>query len=174
VGINNFKALRNGKILIETNTKEEMETLGKDINTKCGDKLETHIHKLRNPGLAVFNIPDDINTDNFEDALMAQNPDVNLAKGDIKAKFTYETKKHTRNLSRGGRGTDKKAAASNENKTRVANLQYGGLRGCKQVLQMLQIQPQAQRSPREGNMPTLRGKTQSEGVFGSPVGTQMY
>jgi hypothetical protein len=29
---------------------------------------------------------------------MAQNPDLNLAKVDIKAKFTYETKKHTRNL----------------------------------------------------------------------------
>jgi hypothetical protein len=98
VGINNFKALRNGKILIEKNTEEEMETLGKVINTKCGDKLETHIHKLRNPRLAVFNIPDDINTDNFEDTLMAQNPDLNLAKGGIKAKFTYETIKHTRNL----------------------------------------------------------------------------
>jgi hypothetical protein len=98
VGINNFKALRNWKILIETNTKEEMETLGKDINTKCGDKLETHIRKLRNPRLVVYNIPDDINTDNFEDTLIAQNPGLNLAKGDINAIFTYETKKHTRNL----------------------------------------------------------------------------
>jgi hypothetical protein len=98
VEINNFKALRNGKILIGRNTKEEMETLGKVINTKCRDKLETHIHKLRSPSLAVFNIPDDIYTDNFEDTLMAQNPDLNLAKGDIKAKFTYETKNHTRNL----------------------------------------------------------------------------
>jgi len=39
VGINNIKVFRNGKVLIETNTKEEMETLGKDINTKFGDKL---------------------------------------------------------------------------------------------------------------------------------------
>ena len=98
VGINNFKVLRNGKILIETNTKEELETLGKDINTKCGDKLETHIHKLRNPRLVVINIPDEITTENFEDTLIAQNPDLSLAKGVIKAKFTYETKTHTRNL----------------------------------------------------------------------------
>jgi hypothetical protein len=98
VGINNFKVLRNGKVLLETNTKEEMETLGKDINTKYGDKLETHIHKLRNPRLVVINIPHDINTVNIEDTLIAQNPGLNLVKGDSKAKFTYETKKHTRNL----------------------------------------------------------------------------
>ena len=34
VGINALKALRNGKVLIERNTKEELETLGKDINDK--------------------------------------------------------------------------------------------------------------------------------------------
>ena len=45
LGINKFKVLRNGNVIIETNIKEEMETLGKDINTKCGDKLETHIHR---------------------------------------------------------------------------------------------------------------------------------
>jgi hypothetical protein len=44
-----------------------METLGKDINTKFGDNLETHIHKLRNPRPVVINIPDDITTDNIED-----------------------------------------------------------------------------------------------------------
>jgi len=43
----------------------------------------------------VINIPDDVTTDNIEDTLIAQNPDLNLVKSDIKAKFTYETKKHT-------------------------------------------------------------------------------
>jgi hypothetical protein len=57
VGINTLKSLRNGKVLIETNTKEEMETLGKDINVRCGDKLEAHIHKLRKPRLVIINIP---------------------------------------------------------------------------------------------------------------------
>jgi len=42
VGINALKTLRNGTVLRETNTKEELEMLGKDINDKCGDRLETH------------------------------------------------------------------------------------------------------------------------------------
>jgi hypothetical protein len=85
-------------VLIETNSKEEIEALEKDINTKCGEKLEANIHKLRNPRLVIFNIPEDISTGNLEDTLIAQNPALNVKKGDIKAKFSYETKKHIRNL----------------------------------------------------------------------------
>jgi len=90
VGINAFKLLRNGRVLLETNSKEEMETLGKDINAKCGDKLKTHIHKLRNPRLVIINIPEDITTDNLEGTLLAQNPGLKLAKGDINAKIIYK------------------------------------------------------------------------------------
>ena len=46
----------------------------------------------------IINIPEDITTENLEDALIAQNPGLNLVKGDIKAKFSFETKKHFRNL----------------------------------------------------------------------------
>jgi hypothetical protein len=53
VGINALTTLRNGRVLIETNTKEELETLGKDFN-KCGDRLETHIHKIGNPRLVIL------------------------------------------------------------------------------------------------------------------------
>ena len=92
VGINALKYLRNGKVLIETNTKEEMETLDKDISNKCGDSLETHIHKLRHPRLIILNIPDDIITSNMEGTLIAQNTGLNLANGDINAKLTYVTR----------------------------------------------------------------------------------
>jgi hypothetical protein len=63
VGIKTLKSLRNGKVLIGTNTKEELEMLGKDINLKRGDKLEAHIHKLRNTRLVIINIPEDITTE---------------------------------------------------------------------------------------------------------------
>jgi len=92
VGINALQNLRNGKVLIETNTKEEMETLDKDISNKCGDSLETHIHKLRHPRLIILNIPDDIITSNMEGTLIAQNTGLNLANGDINAKLTYVTR----------------------------------------------------------------------------------
>jgi hypothetical protein len=62
VEINTFKSLKKGKMLIETNSKEEIETLEKDINAKCGGKLEANVHKLRNPRLVILNIPEDIST----------------------------------------------------------------------------------------------------------------
>jgi hypothetical protein len=98
VGINTFKSLKDGKVLIETNSKEEIEALEKDINAKCGEELEVNIHKLRNLRLVIFNIPEDISTRNLEDTLIVQNPDLDLKKGDIKSKSSYITKKHIRNL----------------------------------------------------------------------------
>ena len=53
---------------------------------------------MRNLRLVIVNIPEDISTENLEDTLITQNPDLHLVKGDIKAKFSYETKKHIRNL----------------------------------------------------------------------------
>jgi len=76
-----------------TNTNEEQETLGKDIN-KFGDRLETHKHKLRNPRVVILNIPDDITTSNIEGTLITQNTGLNLANGDINAKFICATKTH--------------------------------------------------------------------------------
>ena len=65
MGINALKTLRDGIVLIETNIKEELETLEKDINDKCGGRLEKHINKLRNPILVILNVPDDITTSNI-------------------------------------------------------------------------------------------------------------
>jgi len=42
-------------------------------------------------------VPEDINTDNIEDAIIRQNPDLNLMKGSIVPKFTYVTKGMHRN-----------------------------------------------------------------------------
>jgi hypothetical protein len=93
VGINTFKSPKKGKVLIETNSKDKSEVLEKDINTKCGGNLEANNHKLRNPRPMIFNFPQDTCTKNLQDTLMAQNPDLNLKKGDIEAKFNYTTKK---------------------------------------------------------------------------------
>jgi hypothetical protein len=82
---------------IETGSGEEIETLTKDINDKCGDKLEVSLHNLRNRRLVIYNILEDISIRNIENTLLAQNPDLNLKTGDIAAKFSYETKRRTRN-----------------------------------------------------------------------------
>lgn len=39
VGINSLKSLRDGRVLIETGSKEEVETLTRDINEKCREKM---------------------------------------------------------------------------------------------------------------------------------------
>jgi len=43
VAVNTFKSF-NGGVLIETNSKEEIEVLEKEIQAKCGDELEAHVH----------------------------------------------------------------------------------------------------------------------------------
>ena len=57
-----------------------------------------NIHTLRKPRLRVLNIPEDISTTNIEFTILMQNPELNLRKGDILAKFNYVTKKTTRNV----------------------------------------------------------------------------
>jgi hypothetical protein len=98
VGINKFRVLNNGNIIIGTNTKHEIEALEKEIATKCGGELEATVHKLRKPRLIVYNIPDDISLRNLEDTLLTQNTDLGLTKGDIVAKFDFTTKNKNRNL----------------------------------------------------------------------------
>ena len=51
VGVTSLKSLHGG-VLIETNI-EEIEILGKEIQTKCGGELETHIHRLRKPRVII-------------------------------------------------------------------------------------------------------------------------
>ena len=55
-------------------------------------------YTVRNPNLIIYNIPEDISTLNIEDTLLSQNPELNLKTGNIKAKFSYGTKRRTRNL----------------------------------------------------------------------------
>jgi hypothetical protein len=84
--------------LIETSTREEIAVIEKDINEKCGEKLEVNAHKMRSPRLVILNTLEEISVDNVEDTLLAQNSDINLKQGEINAKFCYQTKKHGRNL----------------------------------------------------------------------------
>jgi hypothetical protein len=60
--------------------------------------VETNAHKMRNPMLVLYNIPEEISTQNIEEIMIAQNPELNLKVGDIKPKFVHETRKRTRNL----------------------------------------------------------------------------
>ena len=98
MGINTFKTLNSGRVLIETNSKEEVEALENEIQAKCRGDLEINIHTPRKPQLILLNILEDISTMNIEDSILMQNTDLNLRKGEIIAKINYVMKKMNRNL----------------------------------------------------------------------------
>jgi hypothetical protein len=92
VGIGSLKTLKDGRLQIETGSIQEADTLTNNIKDKLGDKIETNIQRPRKPRLKIHNIPEDISTENIEDTLIAQNPDLGIEKEEIIPKFTYETK----------------------------------------------------------------------------------
>ena len=98
VGIKKFKILNNAKVIIGTNTKQELEVLEKEIISKCGEELEANVLKRRKPRLVLYNIPEDSSMTNIEELLMKQNPEIGIKKGDIEAKFIYTTKYKVRNM----------------------------------------------------------------------------
>ena len=55
VGIKTLKTLREGRILIETGTEEEIDSLSSAISTKCSEQLEIGKRNLRKPRLIIYN-----------------------------------------------------------------------------------------------------------------------
>jgi len=83
IGIRTLKSLKNGQVLIEEDSKEELEILNSQIHDKCGSQLEINIQKRRNPRLIIYNVPEALTTENTEGIIMAQNPNLNLQEGDM-------------------------------------------------------------------------------------------
>jgi hypothetical protein len=86
VGVKTFKSCNRG-VIIETSSKEEIETLDQEMRAKCGNELEAHVYTKRKPRLITINVPEDISTNNIEDAIIRQNPDLRLQKGNIVPKM---------------------------------------------------------------------------------------
>ena len=92
VGVTTLKSL-NDSVLVETKSIEETEALRREIEAKYGEDLEPHIQRLRKPRIKIINVPEDIDTTNIEDAIITQNPELNLTRGSITAKFIQVTKR---------------------------------------------------------------------------------
>jgi hypothetical protein len=67
VGITSLKLLRDGRVMIETKSKNEIEALENKIEETCGAELEVNIQKRRNPRLVLLSIPEDITPGNAEE-----------------------------------------------------------------------------------------------------------
>lgn len=93
VGISALKTLKNGQLLIESEKKSELEEVCKKINEVCGEELESYMQTLREPRIIVFNVPEDITTENAVQAIVLQNSELDLYENEIKQKFEFEDKK---------------------------------------------------------------------------------
>jgi predicted nucleic acid-binding Zn-ribbon protein len=93
VGITSLRMLRDGRLMIEASSKQEIEALGSKIEETCGTELEVSILKCRNPTL--LGTPEEINTENVVSTLARQNPELGIKEGDIRAKFCYTSKRGT-------------------------------------------------------------------------------
>ena len=72
-GICSFRSLRDGRVLLETKSKEEIELLHTHINDKCNQLLEVNIQKLRNPN--IYDVPEEVTVENAEEIISTQNPE---------------------------------------------------------------------------------------------------
>jgi hypothetical protein len=98
VGISTFKTLKDGRILIQAGSKEEIERIRNSITDKCGEEMEAKVHDLRNPRLVLYNIPEDVTLENATKIIREQNPELQMEENDMTTKFIYKTKRNTRNL----------------------------------------------------------------------------
>jgi hypothetical protein len=78
VGICALKSLWDGRVLMETKSKEEIELLHVDINEKCSQLLEVNVQKPRNPKLVIYNIPEEVTVENAEEIITSQNQQLTL------------------------------------------------------------------------------------------------
>jgi hypothetical protein len=83
VGIRTLKSLKDGRVLIEAGTMEEIDKLKQTIQEKCGGELEVVAPQLRKPRVVINNVPNDITVGNLEEVIIAQNPELELVHREI-------------------------------------------------------------------------------------------
>lgn len=98
VGITSMKSLRDGRLIIECEKKEEIDIININITEKCGQHVATSIPKLRNPYMVIYNIPEEMSINNADTVIRSQNEEIMLKEGDIKPKFIYKNKRKVSNL----------------------------------------------------------------------------
>ena len=97
VGIKAIRAIREGRI-IETGSEEEMNKLSSETDNKLGELLEVTTHRLRKPRLNIYNVPEQITTQNVATTIEDQNPEIQTNGEDIEAKYKFKDRKGRHNV----------------------------------------------------------------------------
>lgn len=91
MALNPFKSLKDGRVLIEAGTPAEIALLSTSVTDKCRKDLEVTVPKLRKPRMIIHNVPQDVTIENLQETVLAQNRELGLVLGDIKARFKFRT-----------------------------------------------------------------------------------
>jgi hypothetical protein len=98
VGIKAVRTIKDRGILIETGSEEDINSLSSEINNKFGDRLEIVKHKLRKPRIVIYNVSEEITTENVVAIIKAQNSEILTNGENMEAKFRYKSSKDRYNI----------------------------------------------------------------------------
>jgi len=98
VGITSLRALRDGRVLTEASSRNEITLLGDKIREECAETLAVNMQTLRKPRMIILNTPTKITPENIVETLTQQNPEIATEEDNLVPKFCYKTKSGTMNL----------------------------------------------------------------------------
>jgi hypothetical protein len=96
VGVNAVRNIRNGGILIETESKEEGEILIKSMkeNRQVADCFEIGVPKKRNPQIIIYNVTEVMEPKEMIDLIVEQNEEIEVGEIEYRAKYQIRTGGH--------------------------------------------------------------------------------
>ena len=98
VGVSTFKSLKNGNLMIQAGSRNDMEVICRNINEKCGKEMEAKGSKLWNPRMIVYRIPEEAQEENIKNSILAQNSELNIQDTDLETKFIFLDGRGNKNL----------------------------------------------------------------------------
>jgi hypothetical protein len=162
VGIKTFKNLRDGRIIIETGSEEETNSLSSEIIIKCGEHLEIIKYQLRKPRIIIYSTPKEITTDNVIEIIKAQNSDITQNGEDMVAKLKYKTKKGNYNIVIEVGPQTRKQILQNKLKLGWEICSAKDYLAPTRCYRCSRFKPQTQRMQRRGHLPPLYRKACNE------------
>jgi hypothetical protein len=99
-------------------------------------ELEVVAPQLRKPSVVINNVPIDMTVGNLEEVIIAQNPELELVQGDMKAKFMYSTKRGQNKIVVEVGPETRKKLHQKKLKNCVADLRRIGLPSSNEVFQI--------------------------------------
>jgi hypothetical protein len=98
VGIKSFKSMKDGRVLIEADTQEEINLLSSTIIDKCGEVMEVTIPKFRKTRMITRNVPLNISVENLEETILDKSPELDMTLEEIDARFKFRLKRGQVNM----------------------------------------------------------------------------